>query len=68
MGLRGFGKLLRGFGQKSNMNVPSHSLARGLCDFHIGLGLLEPLIHCHLGATVTMVLTLIKSHVFFNTD
>jgi hypothetical protein len=40
-----------------------HSPARGLYKLHMGWGLLEPLNHSHLGAIVTMVETLIKSHI-----
>ena len=45
--------------------IHTHSPGRGLCELHMGWGLLEPLIHSHLGAIVTMVESLIKSHVFF---
>ena len=40
-----------------------HSQMRGLYELHMGWGLLEPLVHSHLGAIMTMVETLIKSHV-----
>ena len=43
-----------------------HSPARGLCELHMGWGLLEPLIHSQHGAIVSMVESLIKSHVFFS--
>ena len=41
----------------------SHSPARGLCEFHMTGGLLEPLIHSHVGAIVSMLESLIKSHI-----
>ena len=40
-----------------------HSPARGLYELHMGWGLLEPLVHSHLGAIVSMLETLIKSHI-----
>ena len=46
----------------------AHSPARGLCELHIGWGLTEPLIHSQHGAIVSMVETLIKSHVFFHKE
>ena len=38
-----------------------HFPARGLYELHMGWGLLEPLVHSHLGAIVSMLETLIKS-------
>ena len=46
----------------------THSPARGLCELHMGWGLLEPLIHSHLGAIVTTVESLIKSHIQQHTE
>ena len=39
------------------------SPARGLCELHMTWGLLEPLVHTHLGAIVKMLETLIKSQI-----
>ena len=36
------------------VRVRQHSPARGLCELRMEWGLLEPLIHSHLGAIVTM--------------
>ena len=46
--------------------VWSHSPARGLCELHIGWGLLEPLDHNQHGAIVKLPGGLIKLHVFLH--